>query len=56
MITPTRRAAVIWLAICATAEDAKLNVNIRSKGGASLHSWGFEISVNVPIRIGRSLR
>jgi hypothetical protein len=21
------------------------NVNVRSKGGASLHSWGFEISV-----------
>ena len=28
-----------------TSEDAKLNVNVRSKGGASLHSWGFEISV-----------
>lgn len=28
-----------------TSEDAKLNVIVRSKGGASLHSWGFEISV-----------
>jgi hypothetical protein len=27
-----------------TSEDAKLNVIVRSKGGASLHSWGFEIS------------
>jgi hypothetical protein len=28
-----------------TSEDAKLNVNVRAKGGASLHSWSFEISV-----------
>jgi hypothetical protein len=28
-----------------TSEDAKLNVIVRAKGGASLHSWGFEISV-----------
>jgi hypothetical protein len=28
-----------------TSEDAKLNVIVRSKGGASLHSWGVEISV-----------
>ena len=28
-----------------TSENAKLNVIVRSKGGASLHSWGFEISV-----------
>ena len=28
-----------------TSEDAKLNVIVRAKGGASLHSWSFEISV-----------
>ena len=28
-----------------TSEDAKLNVNVRAKGGASLHSWSFDISV-----------
>ena len=28
-----------------TAEDAKLNIIVRAKGGASLHSWGFDISV-----------
>jgi hypothetical protein len=28
-----------------TSEDAKLNAIVRAKGGASLHSWGFEISV-----------
>jgi hypothetical protein len=28
-----------------TAEDAKLNVIVRAKGGASLHSWSFDISV-----------
>jgi len=28
-----------------TSEDAKLNVIVRSKGGASLHSWSFDISV-----------
>jgi hypothetical protein len=28
-----------------TAEDAKLNIIVRAKGGASLHSWSFEISV-----------
>jgi hypothetical protein len=28
-----------------TSQDAKLNVIVRSKGGASLHSWGLEISV-----------
>ena len=28
-----------------TSEDAKLNVIVRAKGGGSLHSWGFEISV-----------
>jgi hypothetical protein len=28
-----------------TSQDAKLNVIVRAKGGASLHSWGFEISV-----------
>jgi len=28
-----------------TSEEAKLNVNVRAKGGASLHSWGFGISV-----------
>jgi hypothetical protein len=28
-----------------TSEDAKLNVIVRAKGGASLHSWGFGISV-----------
>jgi hypothetical protein len=27
-----------------TSEDAKLNVIVRAKGGASLHSWSFEIS------------
>jgi len=29
----------------ATSEDAKLNLNVRAKGGASLHSWSFEIPV-----------
>lgn len=28
-----------------TSEEAKLNVNVRAKGGASLHSWSFGISV-----------
>jgi hypothetical protein len=28
-----------------TTEDAKLNVIVRAKGGASLHSWSVEISV-----------
>jgi hypothetical protein len=28
-----------------TTEDAKLNVIVRAKGGASLHSWSFEVSV-----------
>jgi hypothetical protein len=28
-----------------TAEDAKLNIIVRAKGGASLHSWSFDISV-----------
>lgn len=28
-----------------TSEDAKLNVNVRAKGGASLHSWSFEVPV-----------
>jgi hypothetical protein len=28
-----------------TSEDAKLNVIVRAKGGASLHSWNFDISV-----------
>jgi hypothetical protein len=28
-----------------TSEDAKLNVNVRARGGASLHSWSLEISV-----------
>lgn len=28
-----------------TSEDAKLNVIVRAKGGASLHSWSFDISV-----------
>src|SRR5262249_9666854 len=28
-----------------TSEDAKLNVNVCAKGGASLHSWSFDISV-----------
>ena len=28
-----------------TSEDAKLNAIVRAKGGASLHSWGFEVSV-----------
>ena len=28
-----------------TSEEAKLNVNIRAKGGASLHSWSFGIYV-----------
>jgi hypothetical protein len=28
-----------------TSEDAKLNVIVRAKGGASLHSWSFEIPV-----------
>src|SRR5262245_51765072 len=28
-----------------TSGDAKLNVIVRAKGGASLHSWSFEISV-----------
>jgi hypothetical protein len=28
-----------------TSEDARLNVNVRAKGGASLHSWSFEIPV-----------
>jgi hypothetical protein len=28
-----------------TSEDAKLNAIVRAKGGASLHSWGFEISI-----------
>jgi len=28
-----------------TSEDAKLNVIVRAKGGASLHSWSFGISV-----------
>jgi hypothetical protein len=27
------------------AEEAKLNAIIRAKGGASLHSWSFDISV-----------
>jgi hypothetical protein len=28
-----------------TSEDAKLNVIVRAKGGASLHSWSLDISV-----------
>jgi hypothetical protein len=28
-----------------TTEDAKLNVIVRAKGGASLHSWSLDISV-----------
>jgi hypothetical protein len=28
-----------------TAEEAKLNAIVRAKGGASLHSWSFDISV-----------
>jgi hypothetical protein len=28
-----------------TSDEAKLNVIVRAKGGASLHSWGFGISV-----------
>jgi hypothetical protein len=28
-----------------TSEDAKLTAIVRAKGGASLHSWGFEITV-----------
>jgi hypothetical protein len=28
-----------------TSEEAKLNVIVRAKGGASLHSWSFSISV-----------
>lgn len=28
-----------------TSEEAKLNLNVRAKGGASLHSWSFGISV-----------
>jgi len=28
-----------------TSEEAKLNVIVRAKGGASLHSWSFGISV-----------
>jgi hypothetical protein len=28
-----------------TSEEAKLNVNVRARGGASLHSWSLEISV-----------
>jgi hypothetical protein len=28
-----------------TSDEAKLNVNVRAKGGASLHSWSFGISV-----------
>ena len=28
-----------------TSEEAKLNVNVRAKGGASLHSWSFGICV-----------
>jgi hypothetical protein len=28
-----------------TAKDAKLNVVVRAKGGASLHSWSLDISV-----------
>jgi hypothetical protein len=28
-----------------TSEDTKLNVNVRARGGASLHSWSLEISV-----------
>jgi len=27
-----------------TSEEAKLNVNVRAKGGASLHSWSFGVS------------
>jgi hypothetical protein len=28
-----------------TAEDAKLNIIVRAKGGASLHSWSLDVSV-----------
>ena len=28
-----------------TSEEAKLNAIVRAKGGASLHSWSFDISV-----------
>jgi hypothetical protein len=28
-----------------TSEEVKLNANVRAKGGASLHSWSFGISV-----------
>ena len=28
-----------------TSDEAKLNVIVRAKGGASLHSWSFGISV-----------
>src|SRR5215468_3398883 len=37
-----------------TSEEAKLNVNVRAKGGASLHSWSFGVSVSAPTRTSRS--
>ena len=38
-----------------TAEEAKLNVIVRAKGGASLHSWSFGIPSSAPTRTSRSL-
>ena len=43
--TSDSSSALSLLARSIKFPDAKLNVIVRAKGGASLHSWNFDISV-----------